>query len=568
MEIFNQKVNKIGDDSIFDIVEIFGLLVDKIEKPNFQSYILAPTEINRRFGGFGTFKNFERQHDNITLYKNLRLPYTGEAIYAKTVYRTKDGDNKIGTLIEIQIALEATNEILFSLKIQNQSVLGDVNFNYFLEWLENFIKKDEISFMNRNFIPQRKQNTSHNYFQELEDVEIRDRLQALFESNQSFFQISTPDNSLDGSKEIDDFSNDILSAGSLENFKAIQQRLFLTDKSFIIREDAKHIEKQDLIIFSMGICSPIKNFPKKKPSKTKNYFDQILDNFETSYEKNKTYSEQVKFIFNDFIWGRINTVLGQFTPKELHFIPAAKIATERIYLDFDSNKSIVSLKRLSDIIVRSSQYEDDILVPFFRSSLKVLGEDFDYQIESGSDQSSSLVFITTKGKKILLADAGFGISQYLNLLAQVIIASYSVYSKYQRSNVAHHMDLEEYIMEFKPEVPILLIEEPEAHLHPAFQSKLADMFIEAARTFNIQFIIETHSEYLIRKLQYLTAKGEIKPEDTAIYYFYPPDDGPPGEDQVKRIDILKDGRLSSPFGEGFYDESARLMIELMNIHVN
>jgi predicted ATPase len=91
------------------------------------------------------------------------------------------------------------------------------------------------------------------------------------------------------------------------------------------------------------------------------------------------------------------------------------------------------------------------------------------------------------------------------------------------------------------------------------------MFIDAARTFNIQFIIETHSEYLIRKLQYLTAKGEIKPEDTVIYYFYPPDDVPPGEEQVKRIDIQEDGSLTDDFGRGFFDEADNLAIDLYTL---
>ena len=58
------------------------------------------------------------------------------------------------------------------------------------------------------------------------------------------------------------------------------------------------------------------------------------------------------------------------------------------------------------------------------------------------------------------------------------------------------------------------------------------MFIETSEKFNIQFFIETHSEYLIRKLQYLTAKKEIKPEDSVIYYFNHPDEVAKGAEQV------------------------------------
>lgn len=91
------------------------------------------------------------------------------------------------------------------------------------------------------------------------------------------------------------------------------------------------------------------------------------------------------------------------------------------------------------------------------------------------------------------------------------------------------------------------------------------MFVDAAKKFNIQFIVETHSEYLIRKLQYLTAKNEIKPENTAIYYFHNPSNIPEGENQVKRIEIRSDGMFKNDFGSGFFDESVLLTIDLLKI---
>ena len=115
---------------------------------------------------------------------------------------------------------------------------------------------------------------------------------------------------------------------------------------------------------------------------------------------------------------------------------------------------------------------------------------------------------------------------------------------------------------------VFLIEEPEANLHPKFQSLLADMFIDAAKTFNIQFIIETHSEYFIRKMQYLTAKKEVSPTDTNIYYFHDPENIPAGEPQVKKIEILEDGSLSSDFGPGFFDEAANWELELLRLKNN
>ena len=131
-----------------------------------------------------------------------------------------------------------------------------------------------------------------------------------------------------------------------------------------------------------------------------------------------------------------------------------------------------------------------------------------------------------------------------------------------------HVYEDDYPVEYHPS--IIVIEEPESNLHPNFQSKLADMLVEASRKFNIQFIIETHSEYLIRKLQFLTATGEIKPEMTQIYYFHHPERIPEGEGeaQIRKINIEKNGALSKNFGPGFFDEASTLFFLLNNLASN
>lgn len=111
---------------------------------------------------------------------------------------------------------------------------------------------------------------------------------------------------------------------------------------------------------------------------------------------------------------------------------------------------------------------------------------------------------------------------------------------------------------------VFLVEEPETSLHPNFQSKLADFFIDAQRTFGHQFIIETHSEYLIRKLQYLIAKKEYKAGDAIIYNFRKATEDNP--EVVKRIDINEDGSLNKNFYPGFFDEADNLAISLFNLN--
>ena len=114
----------------------------------------------------------------------------------------------------------------------------------------------------------------------------------------------------------------------------------------------------------------------------------------------------------------------------------------------------------------------------------------------------------------------------------------------------------------------LIIEEPEANLHPALQSKLAQLFASAIEKSFKTLIIETHSEYLIRKLQYLIADPDSKltTDDVAIYYCHDPNNVPPGEDQVYQLKIREDGFMENDFGPGFFDEASNLSIGLMKFN--
>ena len=172
---------------------------------------------------------------------------------------------------------------------------------------------------------------------------------------------------------------------------------------------------------------------------------------------------------------------------------------------------------------------------------------------------------TAEDKGRVLADEGYGITSILSVLLQIETAILS--AKGERVNRHYGLSLLDKYNDndFHYEINTIAIEEPEIHLHPSYQSKLAEMFAEAYVKYNIQFLIETHSEYLIRKLQILGANKTISPESISILYVYNPKEKPGYEPLVKKIMIREDGVLEGTFGKGFFDEADRLSLSLLTI---
>ncbi|MBD9667076.1 DUF3696 domain-containing protein [Variovorax sp. VRV01] len=65
---------------------------------------------------------------------------------------------------------------------------------------------------------------------------------------------------------------------------------------------------------------------------------------------------------------------------------------------------------------------------------------------------------------------------------------------------------------------VVILEEPESHLHPLAQRKLAELFAQVSNRRKVQFILETHSEHLFRRMQTLIAREEVSIADAAMYF--------------------------------------------------
>lgn len=116
---------------------------------------------------------------------------------------------------------------------------------------------------------------------------------------------------------------------------------------------------------------------------------------------------------------------------------------------------------------------------------------------------------------------------------------------------------------FAPPGSTVLLEEPEIHLHPLAQSILAELFVEVSKKRKVQFIVETHSEHLFRRMQTLVAKEKTRVDDCAMYFV---EKGKKGA-QLRLLNLDEYGRVTNWPDQFFGDamgetrEQARLMFE-------
>ena len=273
------------------------------------------------------------------------------------------------------------------------------------------------------------------------------------------------------------------------------------------------------------------------------------------------------FMKQQFINRIVDDALSPLFTKQPIYINSASAQIERLYTVENENKMSNALRELNR---RKGQYHDDldfILVGPY--SIHKPGSFLDKWLYAfkigkglnvrGTDQGLGLMAYLTneKDEERLLADEGYGITQLVALLLQIDNCIPVALGCNENVYIKEHKEVYNY------QQRIIFVEEPEVHLHPKYQSLLANMFVEAYQKYNIHFIIETHSEYLIRKLQVLVAEKKLEAEDVSLNYVEKNEEGVSHNRQIK---IKDDGRLDGSFGEGFYDEAGGLSRQLFMLN--
>jgi predicted ATPase len=109
------------------------------------------------------------------------------------------------------------------------------------------------------------------------------------------------------------------------------------------------------------------------------------------------------------------------------------------------------------------------------------------------------------------------------------------------------------------EEKLIIIEEPELHLHPAAHGNLAQLFAESLTDTNKHYLIETHSQNFVLRLRALVAEDKLDKEDLALYYVEYDEDV--SESNLRLIDVDELGEVDY-WPEDIFNESLHETIKI------
>lgn len=142
------------------------------------------------------------------------------------------------------------------------------------------------------------------------------------------------------------------------------------------------------------------------------------------------------------------------------------------------------------------------------------------QILPAASRRNERVARTGDARRCRAPDAGFGLSYVLPTVAALLA----------------------------PAGTLCLIENPEAHLHPSAQTKIAELAARAAAA-GLQVVLETHGHHVLDGARIAVVDGLLEPGDTRFHHFEQEN----GQSIVQTPEIDSSGRLSS-WPEGFFDQ--------------
>jgi hypothetical protein len=281
------------------------------------------------------------------------------------------------------------------------------------------------------------------------------------------------------------------------------------------------------------------------------YYDHVYEEVSMLHELSDVKEDQESYHdyrhdFLEDVFTKTRDDLTHFINQaQVEYIEAHSVTHSIVYNGSDKNDYMAQtiLHYLNENIGENDpekEFVEDWMMKFD------IGEDFEIESIGGECYKLGIIEDVDHPENITpLLDKGVGSNQIMILLLQLA----TIMHKNRGASVP----------------PMVIIEEPEQNLHPKLQSCLADLFREVylyplkqnKNSRGISFIIETHSEYLVRKSQVLVAKRE-QTDANPFTVFYMEKGKEPREIRYQDSGVFYDD-----FGDGFYDEAISLTEEIV-----
>nr|WP_284507970.1 DUF3696 domain-containing protein [Caballeronia sp. NCTM1] len=156
--------------------------------------------------------------------------------------------------------------------------------------------------------------------------------------------------------------------------------------------------------------------------------------------------------------------------------------------------------------------------------LNLMGLANELQVRQLGRSARYELLVVNNGEAANLKDVGVGVSQVLPVVVAALFA--------ERGS-------------------IVMVEEPESHLHPVAQTMLAEMLASVSLNRGVQFIVETHSEHLLRRMQTLVARDTVKTKDLRMYFV----EREGTTAKLRQLEVDQFGTIR-PWPEHFFGDSA------------
>ena len=331
------------------------------------------------------------------------------------------------------------------------------------------------------------------------------------------------------------------------------------------RKQLKMLEKviDDLKDNKNGIAIGIKNLPEFIDAVQVNVVDQLFGNIKlysfANFDLDLRKRENKNIVQNQRLIKESESELDAAKKRFLAALESFNL--EYIHAHAASQKVIYLKEDKMDVLSRAiSEFCKARIVPgdkewiFIKKwmGLDKFGIGDDFRIDD-IQSAGYMLKIIEDGKEMDLADKGTGSIQIMTLLFSLAV----IMQKVEQDRYSYY--------------PTILVEEPEQNIHPMLQSMLADMFFDFWQSISeykkSQLIVETHSEYIIRRTQVLVANEEYESENELnehnpfrVYYFEKDNLDEPYYPMTYGIN----GRFKESFGTGFYDAAGKLALDLSN----